>query len=93
MSGNKTYCNGCRDDFYNHRSEPGFDGATECWSLKSAKVVTRYKLGWWTQPRTRADFTKVKTNSCHHAPGRYAMCETLPAHVLTRKAREKAAQS
>lgn len=39
MAGDRKYCNGCRDDFYNHRNEPGFDGSTECWSLKSADIV------------------------------------------------------
>lgn len=35
----KTMCNGCRDDFYNHRTN--FDGSTECWHYKDAKVVKR----------------------------------------------------
>lgn len=81
----KQQCHGCRDDFYNHRPSPGFDGATECWSFKNATTVTRFKLGWWTQPTSADVFTKVKTNSCHHAPGRYALYETIPAHVLVRR--------
>lgn len=74
------YCAGCRDDFYNHRSEPGFDGATECWSLRNAEIVTRYRIGWWTQPTSAAAFQKVTTLSCHHAPGQYAHFKELPEH-------------
>jgi hypothetical protein len=78
MAGDRKHCSGCRDDFYNGQNELG---VKECWSLKSAKVVTRYRLGWWTTPDTPGAFTKVKTNSCHHAPGRYAMYEKLPSFV------------
>lgn len=80
--GDKKYCAGCRDDFYNHRESPGFDGATECWSLKSAKVVTRYRLGWWTAPTEPGAFQQVTTNSCHHAPGQYAHYEQLPTFAV-----------
>ena len=76
------YCTGCRDDFYNHRDEPGFDGATKCWSLKTAKVVTRYRLHWWTAPTVPGAFTKVTTLSCHNAPGKYAHYEKLPTFAV-----------
>ncbi len=88
------YCVGCRSDFYNHRT--GFDGATKCWSLKDAKVVTRYRIGWWTVPTQPGAFTKVKTLSCHHAPGQYGLYEQLPACAVPSKNRaapkEKAPQ-
>ncbi len=38
---NKSDCNGCSDNFYNHRSTPGFDGETECWALASAVLMKR----------------------------------------------------
>ena len=78
MTNKQKHCSGCRDDFYNHRGSPGFDGATKCWSLKDAKVVTRYRLGWWTAPTEDGAFTKIKTLDCHHAPGRYALYKELP---------------
>ena len=70
------YCSGCDNDFYNHRT--GFDGATRCWSLKDAKVVVRYRIGWWTQPTEPGAFEKVKTLSCHIASGRYGHYNALP---------------
>lgn len=93
----RKYCNGCRDDFYNTgRDDFGGSGDTqshvrECWSLKTAKVVTRYRLGWWTQPTSRKAFAKVKTHDCHHAPGRYAHYKALPDDLLTPKERARKA--
>lgn len=75
----KSLCLGCRNDFYNGKNALG---VSECWSFQSAEVVTRYKLGWWTTPRSRADFQEVQTLSCHHAPGDYAMMKELPRHIL-----------
>jgi hypothetical protein len=75
------YCAGCRDDFYNHRDEPGFDGATKCWSLKDAEVVTRYRIHWWTAPTNVSVFQKVKTLDCHHEPGQFAFFKELPEHL------------
>jgi hypothetical protein len=74
------YCSGCRDDFYNHRDSPGFDGSTKCWSLKDAEVVKRYRIHWWTRPASAKAFQKVTTLSCHNAPGRYAHYKELPEH-------------
>lgn len=82
MAGNRKYCAGCRDDFYN--SQGGMDGKG-CWSLEDAKVVTRYRLGWWTRPTEPGAFTKVKTNSCHYATGRYAHYEQLPSFAVPLK--------
>jgi hypothetical protein len=69
------HCKGCSDDFYNGNNDLG---VRECWLLKRAKVVTRYKIGWWTQPTELGAFTKVKTYDCHKASGRYALYEELP---------------
>jgi hypothetical protein len=71
----KSLCVGCRDNFYNGGNPLG---VKECWSYKSAKVVTRYRIGWWTAPTEPGAFTKVKTLDCHHAPGQYGHYEKLP---------------
>lgn len=71
MAGQRKYCSGCRDDFYNHGGH-AMDGK-QCWSLKGATVVTLYRIGWWTAPTEKGAFTKVKTNSCHYAPGQYGI--------------------
>ena len=68
-------CAGCRQDFYNGKNDLG---VTECWHLESAKVCTRYRLGWWVAPTVPGAFTKVRTLECHHAPGQYAHYEQLP---------------
>lgn len=36
----KSHCQGC--EFYNHRT--GFDGATECWMFKEAKLILRKRV-------------------------------------------------
>ncbi len=68
-------CAGCRENFYNGNNELGIK---ECWLLKDAKIVTRYKIHWWTQPTKPGAFTKVKTYSCHSEPGQFAFYEALP---------------
>ena len=72
MRGQLEFCSGCRDDFYNH------NGPKECWMLKTSKVVTRFRIPWWTQPTQAGAFTKVTTNSCHYATGVYQHYEKLP---------------
>lgn len=71
----KQLCRGCRNNYYNG------EGADECWCYPNAKVVTRYKIGWWTQPTEPGAYREVQTLDCHHATGQYAMHETLPDFV------------
>jgi hypothetical protein len=78
MAGKQELCSGCRDDYYNNAAHSK-DG--KCWNLSSAKVVTRYRIGWWTAPTESGAFQKVTTNSCHYATGRYAHSERLPDFV------------
>lgn len=68
-------CSGCRNDFYNDQNPLG---VKRCWSFKSARVVRRFKLGWFTQPDTPRAVQEVVTLSCHHAPGHYALMERPP---------------
>ncbi len=72
------YCEGCKDDFYNGNNGLG---VKECWHLEDAKIVTRYKLGWWTAPTKLSVFHKVKTYNCHYAPGEYVFYERIPEHL------------
>jgi hypothetical protein len=74
----KQRCKGCRDDYYN---EPGHSTSGQCWMLDGAQPVTRYKLGWWTQPTQPGAFTKVETLSCWNAPGQFAMRKDLPDFI------------
>ena len=65
-------CIGCRDNYYN-----GY-GAQECWLLAKAKLVKRWRIQWWAAPTEPGALTQVETYNCHHAPGKYALYETLP---------------
>ena len=89
MKAKREYCNGCRDDWYNHNR--GCNETKGCWGLKDGKVVTRYRLGWWTPPTAPGAFEEVKTNSCHHAPGRYAFYAKLPDFVKIEDVRKRRA--
>ena len=71
-------CAGCRDNFYNGNNPLG---VKRCWSLDTAKVVTRYRLAWWTAPTVPGAFQKVTTHSCWSAPGQFAQYEHLPANA------------
>lgn len=57
------YCAGCHDNVYNH----GCGGSSQCWSLKSAKLVMRREVDmnqrppWTGKPRKMLD--------CYHQPG------------------------
>lgn len=69
-------CVGCRDNFYNAGQNQ--IGVSECWKLKTAQVVVRWKLGWWTQPDQPQAFTETKTYDCHYEPGQFAFYKVLP---------------
>ena len=69
---NTKHCSGCRNNFYNGT------GAKECWSLRDARVVKRWRIGWWTTPTTPGAFTEVETYQCHSALGQYSLSEKLP---------------
>lgn len=62
----KDKCGGCRDDFYNDHNPLG---VKECWSLKTAKMVTRWKIGTWTQPTQPGAFMEVKVPNCYRQSG------------------------
>lgn len=68
----KGLCAGCREDYYN-QTKPG-----GCWLYKEAKVVTRYRIGWWVQPATPGAFTKVKMLECYSRPGEFGHYKELP---------------
>jgi|SRR6185295_3929267 len=74
----KSLCSGCRDNFYNGNNPLG---VSECWSFKNAKVVKRWRIGWWTPQDKKENFDRVSTFSCYHAPGQYAFSERLPQHL------------
>lgn len=72
----KVYCVGCGDNFYNGSNDMGIK---ECWNFKSAKVVNRFRIGWWTPQDRKENFTKVTTFNCHKEIGRFAFYDKLPS--------------
>ncbi len=79
MKPDKKYCIGCDQNYYNH---PNPQGVKECWHFKdTAKLVTKYCIGWWTPQNKASNFWKVKTNSCHTENGRFAYYDKIPAHL------------
>ena len=61
-------CAGCHDNFYNGHNSIG---VKECWSLKKAKMVRRFKQPWW-EPWPFQSTVGVQTYDCHREPGKYA---------------------
>lgn len=59
-----TRCGGCRNDFYNGQNELG---VKQCWSVKSARVILRRRVGINdTPPWTRKP---ERLPSCYNASG------------------------
>ena len=71
-------CAGCRDDFYNYTAEH-----SGCWSLPRAKLVWRWRLGFWTPMDRRENFTRVQVYDCWYNEGseRNVHLKRLPAHL------------
>ena len=74
----KQYCSGCHSNYYNGNNDVGI---TECWGLKSAKLVKRFRIGWWTPCDRIENFTEVKTLDCHKETGSFAFYDRIPAHL------------
>ena len=74
----KAMCHGCRNDFYNGNNSMG---VKECWSFKGAKVVKRWRIGWWTPMDRPENFKEVRTLDCYHQTGTAAFLKELPQHI------------
>jgi hypothetical protein len=68
------HCSGCRDDFYNGKNPQGVE---VCWSLKGAKLVTRYRLHINTPCNHRAGYHKARVPTCYHERG-YVYVDAIP---------------
>jgi len=72
----KKHCVGCRNNFYNGNNDIG---VSECWSLKNAKLKTRYSIGWWT-PTLKENFIKVRVPSCYHQNGSVFYTDSIASY-------------
>ena len=59
------HCSGCRNNFYNGNNNLEIK---ECWSLESAKLVSRIAIGHWENP-PYLNKKKVKVPSCWQGEG------------------------
>jgi hypothetical protein len=77
-------CAGCYDDHYNR---PGNSTTGFCWHLKSARLVKRFALGFWTRPTEPYAFSEVKVLNCYHenGQGKRVFSKTLPYFVDRRR--------
>ena len=57
----RKYCRGCRNDFYNGQ------GAKECWSRVTAKIVWRIRIGNF-EPPPYLHRKKERVASCFSSP-------------------------
>ena len=77
-------CVGCRNDFYNDKNPLG---VKRCWSLASAKMMTRWQIGTWTPQDDAKNFTKVRKPSCYHSERGLHYYNELPSHLVQLKRR------
>ena len=61
----KKHCSGCDNNFYNGNNNLG---VKKCWSLKTAKLVSRITIGNWEKPPYK-NKKKIKVPDCYHERG------------------------
>ena len=72
------HCAGCRDNFYN---QPGNSTTGKCWSLPSAKFVTKWRLSIHTPMNIKSAYVKVKVPDCYREPG-YVHLNKVPDYAV-----------
>jgi hypothetical protein len=78
------HCTGCRNNFYNGRNP--YD-IKRCWSLDSAKLVTRFRLSSSCPMNIREAYVKVRVPDCYHESG-YVHMKEIPDYAQTRAQRD-----
>lgn len=64
----KRHCVGCKDNFYNGNNDYGI---AECWLLKSAKVISRFRIDMDHRMDRVANYEPVRRPNCFDG-GRYS---------------------
>ena len=77
-------CIGCRNNIYNGNNNIG---VTKCWSLDSAKLVTRFRLCSSTPMNIKEAYIKVRVPNCYHESG-YVHMKGIPSYAQTAKRRQ-----
>ena len=81
------HCSGCRNNFYNGNNGLG---VKKCWSLESAKMVTKFELHRDTPMNLRERYFKTKVPSCYHKQG-FVYLDQIPSYAQTPAQRAKEA--
>lgn len=74
-----SHCSGCRNNFYNGNNSLG---VARCWSLKDAKLVTKFRLCSSTPMWIREAYVKERVPSCYHESG-YVHLKEIPDYART----------
>jgi hypothetical protein len=77
MKATKRDCGGCRDNFYNGNNPYG---VKECWMLKDAEIVARYRLSKHTPMSQRSGYVKVRAPNCYQEQG-YVHLKAIPEYA------------
>lgn len=73
----KSKCIGCYNNFYNGNNNLG---VSECWSLKTAKMQTRFRISVNSPMGTRGNYVKVRKPSCYRENG-YVHIAAIPSYA------------
>jgi len=71
------HCSGCRNNFYNGNNPLG---VKVCWSLKDAKMVTRFRLDINTPMNIRSAYEKRQVPDCYSQQG-YVHIKQIPDYA------------
>lgn len=75
----KRHCVGCDSNFYNGNNPLGIK---ECWCLKDAKIVTRYRIGWNVPQNRKENFVEVKVPDCYRQTNGFGYYSGIPKHLM-----------
>lgn len=73
-------CYGCTDDFYNRDEGQLLAAGGRCWSLKTAKLVTRFRIHRDSMPEWKNAYTEMEVPHCYRQPG-FSFQDQLPNFV------------
>lgn len=71
------HCTGCYNDHYN---QPGNSTTGKCWSLPSAKLITRFEIGINTPMNQKSGYSKMKKPGCYRKLG-VVYLESIPPYA------------
>lgn len=78
----KKHCSGCKNNFYNGNNHFGIK---ECWSLRDAKLVTKYRIHMNAPMNVKSNYIRVRIPNCFCGGGYsgtgYTEVEKIPSYA------------